>query len=71
MGGPPPAPAVIAPPPAPVAEVDPAVEAAKEKETTRLATRKSFKSTIRTKSTQAGELEGESAELLKTTLGSA
>ena len=71
MGGPPPAPAVVARPPAPVAAIDPGIAAAKEAEATRLATRQSFKSTIRTKSTQAGELEGESAELLKTTLGSA
>jgi hypothetical protein len=71
MGGPPPAPAVIPPPPAPIAETDPEVEAAKAKEVTRLASRKSFKSTIRTQQTGTGQLDQDvDTKLLKTTLGS-
>jgi len=71
MGGVPPAPPVIPPPPPPIAETDPGVEAAKAKEITRLAARKSFKSTIRTQQTSTGQLAQDlDTKLLKTTLGS-
>lgn len=71
MGGPPPPPQITPPPPAPIAETDPAVEEAKAKEVTRLASRKSFKSTIRTQQTSTGQLQDADAQLKKTTLGSA
>ncbi len=70
MGGPPAAPEIVAPPPAPVAEESPIVAEAKAKEETRLASRRAFKSTIKSKSGQDGELASAPAQLLKTTLGS-
>ena len=59
------------PPPAPVAAVDPNIEAAKQKELTRLAARKTSQSTIMTGMTQGGFLDEADPSLMKTKLGGA
>ena len=69
MGGSPSLPPRPAPPPPPVPETDPAVEAAKQKEITRLAARSTSQSTTRTKSTRGGMLDESDPNLLNTKLG--
>ena len=69
MGGAPSIPA--APPPPPIAETDPGVEAAKQKELTRLAARKTSQDTIMTGMTSGGFLDQADPSLLKTKLGGA
>jgi hypothetical protein len=71
MGG---APKMPAPPPlpaAPIAETDPGVEAAKQKELTRLAARKTSQDTIMTGMTTGGFLDESDPSLMKTKLGGA
>jgi hypothetical protein len=62
-------PAPPPPPPAPIAETDPGIEAAKQKELTRLAARKTSQSTIMTGMTPGGFLDESDPSLLKTKLG--
>ena len=59
------------PPPAPVAAVDPNIEAAKQKELTRLAARKTSQDTIMTGMTSGGFLDESDPSLMKTKLGGA
>jgi hypothetical protein len=71
MGGAPTPKPLPALPEAPDAETDPGIEAAKQREITRLAHRRSRSSTKNTKSTQGGTLEGGAPDLFKTKLGGA
>jgi len=69
MGGQPSIPPAPAPPPPPVAAMDPGIEAAKQKEITRLAARKTSQSTIMTGMTKGGMLDEADPSLMKTKLG--
>ena len=74
MGGAPRMPAPAAPPPPPpppVAATDPGIEAAKQKELTRLAARKTSQDTIMTGMTPGGFLDESDPSLKKTKLGGA
>ena len=74
MGGAPRMPAPAAPPPPPpppVAATDPGIEAAKQKELTRLAARKTSQDTIMTGMTTGGFLDESDPSLMKTKLGGA
>jgi len=71
MGGAPRMPAPPPPPPAPIAETDPGIEAAKQKELTRLAARKTSQDTIMTGMTSGGFLDESDPSLMKTKLGGA
>ena len=71
MGGTPSIPSPPPPPPAPIAETDPGIEAAKQKELTRLAARKTSQATIMTGMTSGGFLDESDPSLMKTKLGGA